>query len=318
MDKIIMKQKFSTVFLLALLTSCGGGGGSSTVRSLVPPTTQPTTPETPALVLDGSNIQGVYLAKFMTLNSLVVGTIPGSAQFRRVDDRIWAYVRLFAGAPEIGHFQNVHSGNRCPVLPGDDTNRDGYIDIKEALAVVGPVIVPLDADLSTQLAGNKLWSKSFLNGSYDYMSDTNFDSFLANLKEEDENPIDLIGKIPGDIPFEISGKVFMVQGIAAGKELPPSVASLPRYLRQQTLPIACGVYKPISTESGVVYEDVITGPVAPVEETIDQPAPVGADEIPATATEEPLPPTVVGPSEEPTEVPEVPEVITDPDPEGGE
>lgn len=317
-----MKTTFAIVCLLTLLAGCSKGSSGSRAPSLRPSSPdmpdQPQPEEAPGLVLDGSNIQGVYLATFKTLNPQVVGTIAGSAQFRRIDDSIWAFVRLFAGSPDTAHFQNVHSGSRCPTVPEDDKNADGYIDIKEALAVVGPVIIPLDADISSQLSGNSLWSKGFPNGSYEYMNDTSFVKFFADLKEADENTRDNIAKIANDVPFEVTGKVFMVQGVGKEKVLPASVASLPRYASIQTLPIACGVYLPAPMESGTPYEDVITGPVAPVEETVDQPAPVGADEIGSPIpTEEGEPETTEDetPTREPTETSETeetrPEVETE-------
>ncbi|HXH75623.1 MAG TPA: hypothetical protein VNJ08_11690 [Bacteriovoracaceae bacterium] len=308
-----MKNTFAIVCLLTLLASCnkGSSGSKAAILPTEPEQSLPEEVKAPAIVLDGSNIQGVYLAKFTTLNPGIVGTIPGSAQFRRIDDRISAYVRLFAGSPDTAHFQNVHSGNRCPTMPEDDKNEDGFIDIKEALAVVGPVIIPLDADLTTQLSGNSLWSKSFPNGSYEYMVDTNFDGLLDDMRDEDENPRDNISKIASDAPFDLAGKVFMVQGVGPEKVLPESIASLPKYKNHQTFPIACGVYIPGPMESGTLYEDVITGPVAPVEETIDQPAPEGADEIqiPGKEEEEPVEDTL----DDDTEIEETPTTESQPE-----
>lgn len=275
-----MKYRNSQLILLSsfigLITACGNDGGSdkNSDRFLA---------EAEVAAADGSNIQGRYIAKFVTLNSHVVGTIPGSAQFRREDNSLYAYLRLFAGSPSIAHFQNVHSGNRCPDMR-DDANGDGYLDYQEALKVVGPVIIPLDWDIGSQLSANSSWPKAFPNGSYEYLKVTNFNRFWDDLKGTDRNPNDNIVKLAPDDGLAITGKVVVIQGIDPVTNLPETAAGYGRWKNYQTFPIACGVFKPMTEDSGVEYEEAIPGPVGPVVEGQDQPAPEGADEIPGTGT----------------------------------
>lgn len=231
--------------------------------------------------IDGSNIQGRYLAKFSTLNPHVVGTIPGSAQFIREDNRLSTFVRLFAGSPSIAHFQNVHSGNRCPTM-NDDTNGDGFLDIQETLNVVGPVIIPLDWDIGSQLAGNRSWPKAFPNGSYEYTKTTSFDRFWDDLKSEDKNSEDNIAKLSPDESLVLEGKVVIIQGVDETKTLPSTVAGYKQWTNFQTLPIVCGVLARYTEDPGVVYEEEIPGPIAPVEDGQDRPAGPGEGEDPGT------------------------------------
>lgn len=279
-----MKYQNSKMILLSsvlsLLTACGDNDGSnkSTDRLL-----DEAQIEAERAAADGSNIQGRYIAKFVTLNPHVVGTIPGSAQFRKEGDSLYAYLRLFAGAPSVVHFQNVHSGNRCPDMR-DDTNGDGYLDYQEALKVVGPIIIPLDWDIGSQLSANNSWPKAFPNGSYEYLKVTNFNRFWDDLKSTDRNPNDNIVKLSPDEGLAITGKVVLIQGIDPVTNLPETAAGFGRWKNYQTFPIACGIFKPTSEETGVVYEESIPGPVGPVVEGQDQPAPEGADEIPGTGT----------------------------------
>lgn len=271
---------------LSLLTSCGGSNGSNSGRDRVVDEAQI---EAERAAADGSNIQGRYIAKFVTLNSHVVGTIPGSAQFKRDDDKLSAYLRLFAGSPSIAHFQNVHMGNRCPTM-ADDTNGDGYLDYQEALKVVGSIIIPLDWDIGSQLSANNSWPKAFPNGSYEYLKIASFNRFWNDLKSTDRNPDDSIVKLATDEGLAITGKVVLIQGVEEIKNLPDTVAGYGRWKNFQTFPIACGVFKQSTEETGVIYEESIPGPVGPVVEGQDQPAPEGADEIPGTGT------VITGPS----------------------
>lgn len=272
--------------MTTLLVSCGANKSSNNDRNTLIEEAQR---EAEMATLDGSNIQGRYIAKFETLNSHVVGTIPGSAQFKRENNSIYAYLRLFAGSPSIGHFQNVHIGNRCPTM-NDDTNGDGYLDYQEAIAVVGPVIIPLDWDIGSQTAGNSIWPKAFPNGSYEYLKVANFNRFWDDLNDPDRNTEDNIVKLEPNKGLVITGKVVLIQGVEEIKNLPDSVAGNGRWKNYQTFPIACGVFKPTTEETGVIYEDRIPGPIGPVVEGQDTPAPEGADEIPGTGT------VIVGPS----------------------
>ena len=271
----------SMILLSTLLTSCGDGsssgkGGSENRQA------EEADIESQRAAMDGSNIQGRYLAKFTTMNPHVVGTIPGSAQFIREDDRLSAFVRLFAGSPSIAHFQNVHSGTRCPTI-NDDTNGDGFLDIQETLNVVGPVLIPLDWDIGSQLAANRSWPKAFPNGSYEYLKVTSFNRFWDDLKSEDRNPDDNISKLAADEGLNLEGKVVIIQGVDETKTLPETVAGYKQWKNFQTLPIVCGVFEPYTQEPGAVYDEGnIPGAIAPVEEDQDRPAEPGEGEDPGT------------------------------------
>lgn len=278
-----MKNKSLLVLIIlslsSFLTSCGKNGSGSSSRQ------EQQEGETPAVAAaqDGSNIQGSYLAPFTTLNPQVVGTIPGAAHIKREDSLINMFVRVFAGSPSIAHFQNVHMGNRCPTM-SDDTNGDGFIDYQEAIAVVGPVIVPLDWDISSQAAGGRSWPKAFENGSYDYLKIASFNRFWSDLKDEDSNKSDNIVKLAPEEGLDFNGKVVLIQGVGEDKTLPETVAGNGRYRNFQTLPIACGVFNATTEEPGEDYKEGIPGSIAPVVEGQDQPAPEGADEIQGSGT----------------------------------
>lgn len=266
----------SSLALLGLLASCGqsssgGGGGSSKAR---PSNTTPgNVVEEVSIPADGTNIDGHYLAPFTTLNPHVNGTIPGSASFFRKEDRFFAYLRLFAGGVRAWHPQKVYTGSRCPTIE-DDSNGDGYIDIVEAEKVVGKVLIPLDADLGSQMNGRNFYPVGDLSGSYYYERLVSFSRFFKDLKAEDKDPADNIVKLAPEEGLSLIGRVVMVQGTAETVEYPETVSSgSTRYRPHQTLPIACGVFKKVSAGPGTPDDGVIPGPVAEVEEGQDHPAP---------------------------------------------
>jgi hypothetical protein len=241
---------------------------------------------------DGSNIQGFYVATFQTLNGHVNGNVPGSTVIRRKDNNISIYLRFSLGSPSAAHFQNIHVGKRCPNL-SDDTNGDGYIDINEALAVVGPVLIPLDADLNSQAGASRFWPKAFLSGSYEYMKSASFSHMWADLKAKDKNTDDNITKLAEGEGFPVTGRVVMVQGVSEkpifngpdieNSPLPDTVGGYKRYKNWQTFPVTCGVFMPDDGIKGTLHEEGIPAgiPVGPVLDN-DAPAPDGAGEIAGT------------------------------------
>lgn len=263
--KNLSNQVLSSLAVLALATACGksGGGKSSSDGGRQQ--------QEEAASMDGSHIQGLYNAKFITLNPHVNGTIPGSATFFRKEEKFYAYVRLFAGGPRAWHQQFVYEGNRCPTT-NDDTNLDGFIDVQEAEAVLGKIIIPLDSDIGTQSSGRRFFPLGDLSGYYHYERITNFRRFLSDLQGEDSDPADDTRKLAADEPLRITGKAVMVMGVVETVQLPETVASKGRHRAFQTLPIACGVFGKVEALPGEPYSDQIPGPVADVQEGQDRPA----------------------------------------------
>jgi hypothetical protein len=227
-------------------------------------------------VLDETSIDGLYQAKFTTLNPHVNGTIPGSLTFLREKDRLLTFVRLFAGGPRAWHPQGVYLGKRCPNI-GDDKNGDGYIDIVEAMAVVGKMIIPLDANINSQASGKNFYPMADLSGYYHYERVASFSRLFDDLKDKDRDPDDHITKLDPNEKFSFERRVFMVQGVVQEIELPETVAGLGKRKPYQTLPITCGIIQKVTGTPGVPDDGEIPGPVAEVIEGQDQPAPAEED-----------------------------------------
>ncbi len=266
-------MKNRIVLSLAVLTtaiSCGGGDSSKGGRSQAAPSEQVEGGPVPT---DGSNIQGHFRATFTTLNPQVNGTIPGSANFYRQDERIFAFVRLFAGGVKAWHPQHVYTGGRCPTS-NDDTNGDGFIDIVEAEAVLGKILIPLDADISSQSAGERFYPLGDLSGYYHYERITNFGRFLEDLQKPDVDPADDVVKLDPGAGLNLTGRTVLIRGVVETVVFPETVATKGRFRPFQTFPIACGVFEEVTSAPGTPYnEGEIPGPVAEVEPGQDRPAP---------------------------------------------
>ncbi len=224
--------------------------------------------------IDGSTIDGIYRAKFITLNPQINGTIPGSLTLYRKEDRLITFVRLFAGGPRAWHQQGIYRGKRCPTL-ADDTNKDGIIDIVEAMKVVGKMIIPLDANMNSQMSGRNFFPIGDMSGYYHYERVSSFRRLFSDLRTEDFDSEDNISKLEPDEKFSFARRIVLVQGVIEETVLPETVAGLGKRKPFQMLPITCGIIQKVTDTPGTTDSEEIPGPVAEVEEGQDHPAPAG-------------------------------------------
>jgi hypothetical protein len=269
----MMKKNFIFALLPVMVVSCGGGSSNSKSKLQQQQEQQ--------AAIDGSEVQGTYLAQLNTLNPQVNGSVPASVTFSRDEDKLAVYTRLFAGSPEAWHQQFVYTGSRCPTL-SDDLNADGFIDITEATKVVGNVLVPMDSDLSSQSAGRNFFPLGDLSGSYFYERVTSFKKFFKDLRTEDSNQNDNMVKLAETEGLNLTGRVAMILGVAPTTVLPETVATQGRYRNFQTFPVACGAFSQVTATPGLPEDGEIPGPVAQVEEGQDRPAPPGSGEVEGT------------------------------------
>ncbi len=277
-------QKLTPLILALLLFGCGKDSSNNKSESSNEARNNEVQEEEVNYPPDGSNIEGKYIARFTTLNPHVNGTVPGSVTFFREKDRVMVYLRLFAGYPKAWHQQKIYEGTRCPTL-ADDTNGDGYIDIVEAEAVLGKVLIPLDADISSQRSGRNFYPLGDPSGSYYYERTTSFSRLFRDLKDI-KNASEEYKKLGPDEGFSLEGKAVLVQGVSQEVEFPETVASTSRYKPFQTLPIVCGTFVSDNQITGTLDDGEIPGPIADVEEGQDRPAREGDGE-----TERDDPPT---------------------------
>jgi hypothetical protein len=272
-------QKPLIIFPLALLVTASCGKAPPT------PSFFEAEEEETILPPDGSNIDGLYMAKFLTLNPHINGTLLGSATIQRKQDDFFAYVRLFSGGAHVWHQQHVYTGKRCPTLQ-DDKNGDGFIDSEEGKKIWGDVIIPLDSNINSQLRGNNIYPVADESGTYFYERVGSFEKMFFDLKQDDHSLVDDMVKLNPDDGLAIEGKVAVIYGVDASVELPSSVYAMNNLSPQKSLPIACGVFKRVTRIPGEDYDGTIPGPVADVEDGQDRPSDDGW-EVPGTEIEGP-------------------------------
>lgn len=249
-----MKSSFLLIIiLLTLISACGGGKSSSgapTAQQQTTPVVIPTEANPDSIDIDAT-IDGQYLAVFETVNPIVTGKITGAFTFSRDTeiDELVGDVRITNAGPGVLHAQNLRVGGRCPTLQ-DDTNADGYIDAKEAEAVYGRVLFPLDGDISSQSSHDGEYPVGDTYGNYIYARATSFSQFISDLRAIDSG--DGYFRLGSRDPLDLENRVVVVHGVDAAAALPTTVGSVGRFVNHQSLPIACGVLRKVLTPPGEV------------------------------------------------------------------
>lgn len=242
------------LLLLGMVSSCGKSNSNAGLPIV----------KEKALPVNGSNINGLYMAKFFTINPGANGTLPGSATIQRQDDKLFAYVRLFGGGVNTWHQQGIYDGRRCPNA-SDDTNGDGFIDMNEGAKVWGKLLIPLDSNINSQAAGKNIYPVGDASGTYFYERIGSFDKMFSDLKSEDRNLTDNFHKLAAHEGLAIEGRVVVIQGSAETVVYPPTFATDGRHTAAQSAPITCGVFKRVTKVPGRMDDGRIPGPIGQPE-----------------------------------------------------
>lgn len=208
-------MKFLALMALLSVVACGKGGGGSSGSGGKDNTIGQMAAATP----------GTYYSVLRPVNIHSNGFIPyGQATFTLKDDQLQVSVALDDDQP-VTHRQTLHRGSRCPTMV-DDTNGDNYIDYNEAMAVVGPPLMPLDGDLNSRVAGEGMYPQG-------RAMTYNRSASLTKVNED----------LRLNIGFE--GRVVLVHGTSSNPAFPTSIASYQGEPAHISLPVVCGVLKKI-------------------------------------------------------------------------
>lgn len=212
-----MNKKLSTSFIiisLSLMAACGkdgGGSGEKTSRG--------------SAAVQEQAAEGNYRAILRPLNNHLSGFLPtGFAEVSIMGDNVTMKTLLDDDARVI-HMQSIHTKTRCPNA-GDDKNGDGYVDINEAYAVVGKILVPLDSDLNNQALGAGIYP---MGGGYTYVESASLKSLEADVKSRTGENLNL------------GGRVVLMHGVDENTKVPATFATLEGMTQQASAPIACGI-----------------------------------------------------------------------------
>ena len=191
--------------------------------------------------------QGIYRAVLRPLNTNVAGNTSGTVEITIEGDDVVVESNI-AGAPAgVKHLQNITTSGSCPGTNAD-LNNDSYVDVLETLPSTGPILIPLDSNLSDQLAGSDYGPIANGSGSYVYRRSTTLTELLADLRAVDPDPVDPVVKLPDGSDLNLAGRVVVVHGVASSADLPGSVQTFGDLPNEQTLPIACGELVRVTSE----------------------------------------------------------------------
>lgn len=184
---------------------------------------------------------GVYHAHLRPLNPHANGYLPhGGATFNVEGDKLSVKTYL-DDASGVSHRQSVHAGTECPGS-ASDTNGDGFIDYQESLIAVGPVLIPLDGDLSSQEKGAEIYPSG---SSFTYIQAGFIPEMLKNLWEADSLPADEFAKLRTGEGMKLVGRVVLVHGTSQNDLLPGTLSGRGTDSGNLVLPVVCGIIHPI-------------------------------------------------------------------------
>lgn len=212
--------------ILFTLTSCGKDKDNKELTQFVTHEAQE------------QNDQGIYNAVIMPLNTSVAGHASGSFEIKIDGDDFVVESYVYGVAPGVKHFQNIMTTSACP-NESADRNKDGIIDIVEAMNVTGQVLLPLDSDLNSQLSGMSFGPIANSDGQYYYKRSTTLSNILSDLYDLDPDPTDIYHKLmPGQNLF-LNNRVILIHGVKSTTHLPSTVATVGELSPEQMLPVAC-------------------------------------------------------------------------------
>lgn len=180
----------------------------------------------------------VYRANLVQVNPQFTGTVPAAVAEIVIEDDDIMQVRLEGlGLDPVTHPAFLRSGAACPTA-ANDTNGDSIVDVIEGEAAYGTILLPLDANLTTQF----IETGTFPTGnSFSYTEREDFDAVIDAIDGPDPNPNDfLVPLAPGE-PLELSARTIVIHGV--GPLLLPTphdVAGLDGMEIASTVPILCG------------------------------------------------------------------------------
>jgi hypothetical protein len=182
---------------------------------------------------------GRFKATLNALNSRV-GVFHGWASLSIEDYQFWARIKVMGPNSKDMHAQYIHTRGTCPLMT-DDTNHDGYLDFMEASEVVGPILLPLDSNLNSQMFGlNDFPTMRSKNDFYYYSEACNAQRMILDLRRHDYYETDMISKLGSRENLNLHKRIVMIYGVALDRALPSTVRSFDGYPSQASLPIACG------------------------------------------------------------------------------
>ncbi len=182
---------------------------------------------------------GEYYGSFEALNPSLAPDAKVQSSITINDDTVNVRVKGDELPLNTIHHQFMYSGNSCPGQEAD-SNGDGLIDYQELLAQIGPILIPLNDDISSQTSGTR-FPKSNGRGTFTYNESASLEDMVSDLREPDTQPDDDLGKLGPDERLNLGGRVLVIHGVDRGVALPSTVGAKEGLNAAESLPIACSV-----------------------------------------------------------------------------
>jgi hypothetical protein len=234
----VNKKITSALWLILTLSGCGGDPGAVGIFQRQEHPTE-----------------GRYQVKLQPLNqNLLDDDFQGEGHFFAIGDEFRAFMRVQAAPPGL-HLQHVHSGRACPSLAAD-ANDDGVIDVLEARAVSGRVLIPLNGSLESQAEGEGNYPAGV---NYEYEQSASLSRMLGDLRGHQSVSPEGMTKLDTDEELHLDGRVVIIYGVGTTTILPDTAQTIEGRPAHETLPIACGVIERIDIQSPAEEEADPTG-----------------------------------------------------------
>lgn len=182
---------FLAIFTLSfLLSSCGNEGSDDDI-----------------LQEQTQDQRGTFVTVLGPLNG---GASLGQANFVVGQDDFTADITMEGLSNGVTIRQYLLSGNRCPQTSAA---------LPEALAVSGPILIPLDNDLSGQYVGGQ-YPQADASGAYTYQARANLEDMITDLRDPDPDERDNLRKLSPDELLNMEGRTVIVTEVQGINEVP--------------------------------------------------------------------------------------------------
>jgi len=228
-----MKNASKLILCATLLSAVACGNNSST-----------SAPSSQSMLLSQA---GHYQATLSPINAHLAGDVTGSALVKVKGDNLTVEVKVNGSPAQITHGQSIHIADSCPTL-SSDINKDGVIDAVEGMRKYGPVIIPLDSDIRTQIEKDIRFPKTDFSGNYFYRQNASINEMMKDLTSKDINTSDNLVKLKSSLG--LAGRQVVIYGVAEDMAIPDSVAAFKGQTKSASLPIACGTLIKIAVDEG--------------------------------------------------------------------
>lgn len=273
------------ILFIFLITSCGKQISHRYLENKA--TDAVAKPENKDLPIDHN---GTYVAVLDPLNADVIGFSSGAVTINLNNDEMITNIRFAGQAPKTIHAQSIHAGSFCPSEIAD-SNMDGVVDVLESLPYTGNTLIPLDSNLNSQAEGQGFYPLTDDWGDYIYSLTNSFHSLMTDLYSPDADLSDTLEKLIPNSPLNLEERVVMIYGTLDSETLPATAGSLPGLTANQTLPIACGVFRKVTKLPGTLEPDEVQAKPQPRIQppTTNGPHPTSSSRTPSRPVSPPKP-----------------------------